>query len=232
MLLRHAAAFDAQALEIATLRFLRRRSRTRPDLRLIEWQGQRAVAKDWSNAWLLMRPHARRCLDREWRALEALADLPGVPRPLARLPHAIILSWLAGHPLQYARMLPAQHQVFFDALEACVERIHARGVVHLDLRQRRNILRGADGEPMLVDFEAALVCNPARLGGRLALQLGPADRPPGRSSSTSAAMRRRLLTPRERRLVEVLRVSRWAWPSALLHRARVALRRLRRGEGL
>jgi predicted Ser/Thr protein kinase len=222
---------DAQALEIATLRFLRPRSRTRPDLRLIEWQGERAVAKDWSNAWLLMRPHARRCLDREWRALEALADLPGVPRPLARLPQAIIVSLLAGHPLQYARMLPAQRQVFFDALEACVEQIHARGVVHLDLRQRRNILRGADGEPMLVDFEAALICNPARLSGRIALGWGRRiDRLAILKHKSRYAWR--LLTPRERRLAEVLRVSRWAWPSALLHRARVALRRLRRGEGL
>lgn len=222
---------DAQALEIATLRFLRPRSRTRPDLRLIEWQGERAVAKDWSNTWPLLRPHARRCLDREWRALEALADLPGVPRPLARLPHAIVVSLLAGHPLQYARMWPAQRQVFFDALEACVEQIHARGVVHLDLRQRRNILRGADGEPMLVDFEAALICNPARLSGRIALGWGRRiDRLAILKHKSRYAWR--LLTPRERRLAEVLRVSRWAWPSALLHRARVALRRLRRGEGL
>ena len=222
---------DAVALEVATLRFLRRRSRTRPDVRLIEWQGLRAVAKDWGNAWPLMRPHARRCLDREWRALEALADVPGVPRPVARLPHAIIMSFRAGRPLQYARLLPGQRGAFFDALEACVERIHARGVIHLDLRQRRNILRGADGEPILLDFEASLVCNPARFGGRLALRWG-------RRIDRLAILKHkrryasRLLTPRERRLAAFLQVSRWAWPSAVLHRARVALRRLRRGERL
>jgi predicted Ser/Thr protein kinase len=218
---------DAQALETATLGFLRRRSRTRPDLRLIEWQGERAVAKDWSNAWPPLRPHARRCLDREWRALETLADLPGVPRPLARLPQGIIVSLLAGHPLHQGRW-HRQRRAFFDALDACVARIHARGVVHLDLRQRRNILRGANGEPMLVDFEAALVCNPARLSGRIALRWG-------RRIDRLAILKHkrryanRLLTPGERRLAELLRVSRWAWPSALLHRGRVALRRLRRG---
>ena len=42
---------DAQALEDATLRFLRRRSRTRPDLRLIEWQGLRAVARGRSGTY-------------------------------------------------------------------------------------------------------------------------------------------------------------------------------------
>jgi hypothetical protein len=224
---------DPQALELATLRFLRRRSRTRPDVRLIEWQdGLRAVAKDWSNAWPWMRPHARRCLDREWRALEALSDLPGIPRPLARLPHAIVVSFLPGYPLQYARMRPEQRRGFFDALSACVDRIHARGVVHLDLRQRRNILRGEDGAPMLVDFEAAFVCDPVSLRGRLALGwFRWVDRVAVLKHKRRYASA--LLTPRERRLADLLRISRWAWPSAVYHRGRVALRRLRRrDEGL
>jgi predicted Ser/Thr protein kinase len=222
---------DARVLEIATVRFLRRRSRTRPDVRLLEWQGQRAVAKDWSNAWPWMRPHARSCLRREWRALEALAGLPGVPQPLARLPHAIVVSFLPGHPLQYARMFPSQRRAFFDALEASLERIHQRGVVHLDLRQRRNILRGADGTPMLVDFEAAFVSNPASLWGRLTLAWG-------RQVDRLALLKHKrryaaaLLTPGEHRLASFLRISRWVWPSAVLHRARVSLRRLLRGEGL
>jgi predicted Ser/Thr protein kinase len=226
MLPRAMAPPDARILEIATVRFLRRRSRTRPDVRLLEWQGQRAVAKDWSNAWPWMRPHARRCLRREWRALEALAGLPGIPQPLARLPQAIVVSFLPGYPLQ--RMLPAQRRAFFDALEASVERIHQRGVVHLDLRQRRNILRGADGTPMVLDFEAAFVADPGSLWGRMTLHWG-------RWVDRLAVLKHKrryaagLLTPGERRLADFLRISRWAWPSAVLHRARVSLRRLRRG---
>jgi RIO-like serine/threonine protein kinase len=224
------ALLDAELLDASTLQFLRPRSRTRPDLRLIEWQGARAVAKDWANAWPLVRPHARRCLEREWRALEALSDLPGIPRPVARLPHAIVLSFVEGRPLQYARLDPVQQREFFDALAACVDGIHARGVIHLDLRQRRNILCGPDGQPRVLDFEAALVCDPARLSGRIALRWG-------RRVDRLAILKHkrryapRWLTPRERRLAEMLRVSRWAWPSAVLHRARVALRRLRRGAG-
>ncbi|HEY8156300.1 MAG TPA: RIO1 family regulatory kinase/ATPase [Myxococcota bacterium] len=226
------ALLDAALLDASTVQFLRRRSRTRPDLRLIEWQGARAVAKDWTNAWPLVRPHARRCLDREWRALEALADLPGIPRPVARLPHAIILSFVEGRPLQYARLPSSEARgVFFDALAARVDAMHARGVIHLDLRQRRNILCGPDGQPKLLDFEAALVCDPASLAGRIALYWG-------RRVDRLAILKHKRryaaswLTPRERRLAEVLRVSRWAWPSAVLHRARVALRRLRRGDNL
>lgn len=221
---------DADALERATVRFLRPRSRTRPDLRLVEWEGRRAVAKDWANAWALVQPHARRCLEREWRALAALADLPGVPQPVARLPRAIVVSYIEGRPIHQAHLGSGEQRAFFDALESCVERIHERGVVHLDLRQRRNILRGADGQPTVLDFEAALVCDPARLAGRIALRWG-------RQVDRMAILKHKrryaaaLLTPRERRLAEILRVSRWAWPSAVLHRGRVALRRLRRSTG-
>ncbi len=220
------APLDPQFLEAATLRFLRPRSRTRPDLRLIEWQGLRAVAKDWANAWPLVQPHARRCIDREWRALEALSGLPGIPRPLARLPHAIVVSFVEGSPLHHGRLQREQRSAFFDALAACVDRIHARGVVHLDLRQRRNILCGPDGQPNVLDFETALVCDPARATGRIALRWG---RRVDRLAILKHKVRyaAKLLTPRERRLARIARVLRWAWPSAVLHRARVALRRLR-----
>ena len=103
-------------------------------------------------------------------------------------------------------------------------------MVHLDLRQRRNILCGPDGQPTVLDFEAALVCDPARATGRIALRWGrQVDRLAIlKHKARYAAM---LLTPRERRLARIARVLRWAWPSAVLHRARVALRRLRRGAG-
>jgi predicted Ser/Thr protein kinase len=218
----------AGAAEISGL--LRERSRTRPDLRLVEWRGERAVAKDWSHVHPILRPHARLCLEREWRALVALAGLPGVPRPLERLPHAIIVSHVEGRPLQAARARRARRGAFFDALDACVAGIHARGVVHLDLRQRRNILCGEDGEPRVLDFESALVCDPARLHGRLLLGLG-------RRIDRLALLKHRAryaaraLTPRQRRLAGLARAGSWLWPSAPLHRLRVALRRARQGRG-
>jgi hypothetical protein len=105
--------------------------------------------------------------------------------------------------------------------------MHARGVIHLDLRQRRNILCSPGGQPKVLDFEAALVCDPARVTGRIALHWG-------RKLDRLAILKHKLrhapssLTPHERRLAGFFRVARWAWPGALLHRARVALRRLLR----
>jgi predicted Ser/Thr protein kinase len=215
---------------VGTTGFLRERSRTRPDLRLVEWRGETAVAKDWSHVHPIMRPHARRCLEREWRALEALAGLPGVPRPLERLPHAIVVSHVEGRPLHGRSLREGQRGPFFDALDGCVAQIHGRGVVHLDLRQRRNILCGPDGQPRVLDFESALVCDPGRLHGRLLLQLG-------RLVDRLALLKHRArfvargLSPHERRVVRFARAGRWLWPSTLLHRVRVALRRARQGRG-
>ena len=218
---------DREAVESATLCLLRPPAANRPDLRLLEWRGERVVAKDWRGASWLLRPHARRCLEREWRALEALDGLPGVPRPIARLEGVIVVSHVDGAPLTYGRPPHARREVFFAALAACVERIHARGVVHLDLRQRQNILCDAEEQPGVLDFEAALVFDRARPFGRLALFWG-------RKLDRLALLKHkaryapRLLARRERRLVRAASASRWVWPSTLLHRARVALRRLRR----
>ena len=221
---------DRTAIDAATLRFLRPRARNRPDLRLLEWRGERVVAKDWRDAPLFLRPHARRCLDREWRALETLAGLPGIPRPILRLRDAIVVSQVDGEPLSHWRPLRARRESFFAALATCVDRIHARGVLHLDLRQRRNVLCGADDQPGVLDFEAALVLDPTRAWGRLVLYWG---RKIDRLAilKLKARYAPRLLGKPERRLVRAVRMSRWAWPSTVLHRARVALRRLRRRAG-
>jgi RIO-like serine/threonine protein kinase len=48
----------------------------------------------------------------------------------------------------------------FDRLAATVAAMHARGVVHLDLRQRRNVLVDDGGIPRVIDFSAALVLPP------------------------------------------------------------------------
>ncbi len=224
------ALLDREAIDAATLRFLRPRARNRPDLRLLDWRGERVVVKDWSNASLFLRPHARRCLDREWRALEALAGLPGVPRPIARLPGVIVVSHLDGEPIAHRLLRRVGREAFFVALAECVERIHARGVVHFDLRQRRNILCSDEGQPSVIDFEAALVLDPTRASGRFVLfWLRKIDRLAVLKHKARYAPR--LLAAHERRMARAVRVSRWAWPSTVLHRLRVALRRRRQGTG-
>jgi predicted Ser/Thr protein kinase len=110
---------------------------------------------------------ARVLLRRERRALDVLAELPGVPRLVesdaARAapsldgtvpdPADVLLrEWVAGAPLHRTEVLA---QDFFDHLDALVQELHARGVCHNDLHKEQNVLVGADGFPHLIDFQLA-----------------------------------------------------------------------------
>ena len=45
---------------------------------------------------------------------------------------------------------------FLAALEALLQQVHARGLVHLDTRGGNNLLMMPDGAPGIIDFQAAL----------------------------------------------------------------------------
>ncbi|MDD5706017.1 MAG: hypothetical protein PHR35_08835 [Kiritimatiellae bacterium] len=93
---------------------------------------------------------------REYRALCRLRGLTGVPSGPFRLDAlAFGYRYAPGQPL---RGLPdgACGRDFFERLEEVVRSVHARGVVHLDLRNARNVLVGADGQPALLDFQSAI----------------------------------------------------------------------------
>ena len=47
--------------------------------------------------------------------------------------------------------------------------MHERGVAHLDLRHRSNILAGEDGHPVLLDFASAICFRRGGWGARLLL---------------------------------------------------------------
>jgi serine/threonine protein kinase len=106
-----------------------------------------AWVRAWLGPWLL---------GREVRAYRALAGHPAVPRLLGRIDRlAFAVEYRPGRRL--SRRLAGQVAPgFVDALAGAVGAMHARGVVHLDLRHRSNVLVGEDGAPVLIDFASAL----------------------------------------------------------------------------
>ena len=96
---------------------------------------------------------ARRLAAREARALEALRDLPQVPRLVSWNGGKLLRSWLPGLPLH--RAAPPARAYFREAL-TLVRRMHAAGVAHNDLAKEPNWLVGPDGRPALVDFQLAM----------------------------------------------------------------------------
>jgi hypothetical protein len=60
---------------------------------------------------------------------------------------------------------------FVDDLAGAIDGMHARGVAHLDLRHRSNVLADAAGRPVLIDFGSAVCLRPGGLVARLLLPL-------------------------------------------------------------
>ncbi len=102
---------------------------------------------------------------RESRAWSALDGHPAVPRFLGGIdPLAFAVEYRPGRRLSSARGVGPD---FLEQLEVALSEMHARGVVHLDLKHRDNILEAdADGSPVLIDFGSALVFKRGGLGAR------------------------------------------------------------------
>lgn len=149
-------------LEGATIEVLNRGGWANPDVLLLDaGGGKRVVVKDYQpRARWLRRTFGRWVLRREARAYEKLAGVDGVPALLGWLdPLALVLEYRPGEFLsrRLAGQLP---EAFVPELESLVAEMHARGVVHLDLRHRSNVLAGRDGRPVVIDFASAVFVRP------------------------------------------------------------------------
>ncbi len=159
-------------------RALGKRRWYRPRVTLVEEPGGgRTVLKDfgpcpfpwrWTYGWLLTA--------REARAYARLDGVPGVPRWRGRRGRlALAVEFVEGKDLGKCRAGSLDAAVF-DRLRATVEEMHRRGVLHLDLRQRRNVIVPADRVPRVLDFSSGFTVAPGGfLGRRLLRWLGPVD---------------------------------------------------------
>ncbi len=149
-----------------------------PDVLLVESDLGTVVVKDfgpriycvrrWLGPWLLRR---------EARAYRRLEGVEAVPHLLGQLDAAaLILEYRPGVLLSrsLSGKLPPD---FLVELQRAIAEIHRRGVVHLDLRHRSNILAGDDGRPVVIDFASALRFDNATWWGRMLVGLlGSVDR--------------------------------------------------------
>ena len=129
---------------------------TRPALLLIQDRGHHAIVKDYLPAsWLLRALFGPWLIGREERIYCVLDGVPGVPRLVGRLDrHVLVVERIEGRACsEYPDgSLPRE---FFERLETVVDGIHARGVVHCDIKNRSNIVVTDDLDPYIVDFASA-----------------------------------------------------------------------------
>ena len=121
-----------------------------------EVRSRRFVVKDYSaTCWLYRWTLGRLELAREQRAYAALAGSTFVGRCYGRLDrHALLLEHFNARTMTEVGtdVRPATLERLHDAIAA----MHARGVLHNDLRHRSNILVTPAGDVRLIDFASSL----------------------------------------------------------------------------
>jgi hypothetical protein len=154
-----------------TVRVLSRGGAGNADVLLVRDGQDLAVVKDfaargrWVRAWL-----APWLVRRELRAYRVLAGHPAVPVLLGRVDRLAFAVEYRPGKIMSASLVEDVSEGFVDELYEAVRLMHERGVAHLDLRHRSNMLAGEDGHPVLVDF-ASSVCF--KRGGWAARRLLP-----------------------------------------------------------
>lgn len=128
-----------------------------PVVSVVDHDGRPAVLKDYRAKNALTRGVLGPTLvRREFAVLKHLEGVPGIPRAYAVVEkRALLMEFVAGRTI--GKFKPGElPDAVFERLRDTVRAMHARGVVHLDLRQKKNILLADDGRPWLIDFGAAL----------------------------------------------------------------------------
>jgi RIO-like serine/threonine protein kinase len=118
--------------------------------------GELWVVKDFRpRSFAVRNTIGRLLIRRETRALRRLAGVAGVPAGAFRLDaHALAYVFVPGMPLRDADLGPRTAD-FFARLERLLAQVHAvGGMVHLDVRNGRNVLVSEHGEPVLLDFQS------------------------------------------------------------------------------
>jgi RIO-like serine/threonine protein kinase len=128
-------------LEACTVRFLHSGRGYQSSVRLVERDGQYAAVKDYARAPKQFRRFvAPFLLNREERALRHLEGTAGVPRVLARVDRlALAMEYIEGTPLDRFSLGELAPEVF-PRVQEVIDRVHARGVSHCDLKRRGNLI--------------------------------------------------------------------------------------------
>jgi hypothetical protein len=138
----------------------------KPDLNRVEMGGQAFMVKDVRKRNFILRwTLGLWLIQQEWKIYSRLKGVKGVPQPLERIDRfAFAMEFIPGVPIERGETIPPS---FFSDLGQVLEAIHSRGVVHMDLRHKGNILISEAGEPFLIDFNSGFYFKEGGLLRRL-----------------------------------------------------------------
>lgn len=129
---------------------------SRPDVLLIEIDGQKAVLKDQSAADKMFALLVGPLLNwRECKALNKLSAVSCVPDLLGKpTSRSFLMTYHESEQVTHLEKFQPEWPAFFDKLKQAIDEIHQAGVAHNDLRNPTNTLVTPNGEPILVDLVA------------------------------------------------------------------------------
>lgn len=170
-----AASQNLNTLRENTVKVFREGQGSRPDVLLIEFDGDEFVLKDFDGCdrWFAVVLGRFLCA-REFRALKALAGIDGIPNGCQRVgPRALRMQYAPGVPVD-SEDLSKDWGAYFEDLARLIDAMHATGVTHCDLRSPGNALIDTSNRAWLVDFTGSW--RKTMLNGWLFRQLAWVDR--------------------------------------------------------
>ena len=127
-------------VELRAARLLKRGGKYKADLFELEFGESTLVIKDFSHRNWFIRQIGRVQIRREWRAYCWLSEQPGIPRLIGRVDeYALAFERVDGRTIGYSIYPEKNGQTLFEGLVAVVASLHERGLVHWDLRTRKNV---------------------------------------------------------------------------------------------
>jgi len=126
----------------------------KPDLNRVNMAGRSLMVKDVQGKNFFLRwTLGLWLIHKEWKIYSRLTGIKGIPQPVERIDRfAFAMEFIPGRPILRGEPLPPS---FFQELERVLGDVHERGVVHMDLRHKGNILVSEKGDPYLIDFNSS-----------------------------------------------------------------------------
>jgi hypothetical protein len=126
----------------------------KPDLNQVDMAGRLVMVKDVRRKNFFLRwTLGLWLIHREWRIYSLLTGIKGIPQPIEQIDRfAFAIEFIPGRPILRREPLSPS---FFHELENVLRDVHERGVVHMDLRHKGNILVSEKGDPYLIDFNSS-----------------------------------------------------------------------------
>jgi serine/threonine protein kinase len=131
------------------------------------YQGQTLYYENENSRYVIKVPHGkglarrfhRRMLRHEYEVYRKLGDFDGAPACYGLIDgQYLVLEYIDGRTIRSKR--PLDEEEFHARLFDHIKTMHAKGVAHMDLKRKDNLLVKADESPCILDFGAAVINKP------------------------------------------------------------------------